>query len=55
MAGPAAEEGKPAGLVFVAIASPDGERVVRLDGDRGRDGNRAHAVRTALRLLAGGS
>jgi PncC family amidohydrolase len=55
VAGPGAEEGKPAGLVFVAIATPDGERVVRLDGDRGREENRAHAVRTALRLLADGS
>ncbi len=55
VAGPSAEEGKPAGLIFVAVCSPDSERVVRLEGDRGRDGNRAHAVRTALRLLADGS
>lgn len=54
VAGPGAEEGgKPAGLVFVAVAGPDGARVVRLDGDNGREGNRIAAVRAALRLLAG--
>ncbi len=52
VAGPGAEGGKPAGLVYVAIASPDGEQVERLDGDRGREENRAGAVRAALRLLA---
>jgi PncC family amidohydrolase len=52
VAGPGSEGGKPAGLVFVAVESPDGATVVRLDGDRGREGNRAHAVATALRLLA---
>ncbi len=51
VAGPGAEGGKPAGLVFVAIASPGGGRVVRLEGDRGRDGNRANAVAAALRLV----
>ena len=45
VAGPGSDGGKPAGLIFVAIASPGGARVVRLDGDRGRDGNRANAVR----------
>ncbi|MBJ7609694.1 MAG: CinA family protein [Candidatus Dormibacteraeota bacterium] len=53
VAGPGSEEGgKPAGLVYVAIAAPDGDRVVRLDDDLGRDGNRAAAVRVALRLIA---
>lgn len=52
VAGPgSAEGGKPAGLVYVAIAAPGVDRVVRLDGDRGRDGNRAASVRAALRLL----
>jgi nicotinamide-nucleotide amidase len=51
VAGPGSEGGKPAGLVYVAIAAPDTSRVVRLDGDRGREGNRANAVATALRLL----
>ena len=51
VAGPAAEEGKPAGLVFVAIADQHGIRTGRLDGDHGREGNRAAAVRAALRLL----
>lgn len=52
VAGPGSEAGKPAGLVFVAVASPGGERTVRLEGDRGREGNRANAVATALRMLA---
>jgi nicotinamide-nucleotide amidase len=52
VAGPGEEEGgKPAGLVYVAVAAPAGERVVRLDEDRGREGNRAAAVAAALRLL----
>ncbi|HEY7927938.1 MAG TPA: CinA family protein [Candidatus Dormibacteraeota bacterium] len=52
VAGPGSEEGgKPAGLVFVALAAPGVERTVRLDGDHGRDGNRAAAVRAALQLL----
>ena len=55
VAGPGAEAGKPAGLVFVAIDFPGGGAVVRLDGDRGREANRAHAVRAALRLLTDGA
>ena len=51
VAGPGSDGGKPAGLIFVAIASPGGTRVVRLDGDHGREANRANAVRAALRLL----
>ena len=50
VAGPDAERGKPAGLVFVAVASARGVRVERLDGDRGREENRAAAVRVALQL-----
>ena len=55
VAGPGAEGGKPAGLVYVAVVTPDGARVVRLDGDRGREENRANAVATALRLLPEGT
>jgi len=43
---------KPAGLVFVAVAGPAGERrLVRHDQDLGRAGNRVAAVRAALLLL----
>jgi PncC family amidohydrolase len=53
VAGPASEgTDKPPGLVFVAVAGPGGDtRVVRLDRDLGREGNRAAAVRAALNLL----
>ena len=50
VAGPDASEHKPAGLVFVAVADPAGVRVIRLDDDRGRELNRAHAVKAAIRL-----
>ena len=50
VAGPAASEHKPAGLVFVAVASQRGVRRLRLDEDHGREGNRAAAVRAALAL-----
>jgi PncC family amidohydrolase len=54
VAGPGSEEGgKPAGLVFIALAAPGVERLVRLDGDHGREGNRAAAVQAALELLVG--
>src|SRR3984893_16468555 len=46
----AGRDGKPAGLVFVALAADNGNEVTRLDGDHGREGNRARAVREALRL-----
>jgi PncC family amidohydrolase len=52
VAGPGSEDGgKPAGLVFVAVASPGEVRVLRLDGDHGREGNRARAVHRALSML----
>jgi PncC family amidohydrolase len=53
VAGPAGEGAtKPPGLVFVAVAGPGATtRCVRLDDDRGREGNRASAVTAALRLL----
>jgi PncC family amidohydrolase len=52
VAGPEASEQKPAGLIFVAVATPDSARVIRLDGDLGREANRARAVRAALELCA---
>ncbi|GAC1574439.1 MAG: hypothetical protein NVS3B18_08040 [Candidatus Dormibacteria bacterium] len=51
VAGPRTEGGKPAGLVYVAMSSPAAAKVVRLDDDRGREGNRAAAVAAALHLL----
>ena len=51
VAGPGEERGKPAGLAFVAISSPEMERVVRLDHDHGREANRAACVRAALELI----
>ena len=52
VAGPAADSAaKPAGLVWVAVAGPEGGvRAVRLSDDQGREGNRAAAVHAALRL-----
>jgi PncC family amidohydrolase len=41
---------KPVGLIFVGIVTPWSDRVVRLEGDSGRDANRAGAVLAALRL-----
>jgi nicotinamide-nucleotide amidase len=54
VAGPSAEgSSKPAGLIWVAAAGPDGERrALRLEGDHGREANREAAVRAALRLCA---
>jgi PncC family amidohydrolase len=52
VAGPGADSAeKPAGLIWVAVAGPDGRRrAVRLEGDHGRESNRGAAVRAALRL-----
>ena len=50
VAGPDASEQKPAGLIFIAVADARGVRGIRLDEDRGREANRAHAVRVALLL-----
>jgi nicotinamide-nucleotide amidase len=56
VAGPAADDTRrPAGLVYVAVTVATGAttlRVQRLDGDRGREANRAGAVRAALHLCA---
>ncbi|MEU6077336.1 CinA family protein [Micromonospora sp. NPDC047074] len=52
VAGPEPQDGKPVGLVYVAVAGPSGSRVRQLDLDGGRDHIRAVTVREALRLLA---
>lgn len=41
---------KPVGLVFVAVMDDRGEAIERLDGDLGREENRARAVQVALGL-----
>jgi len=52
VAGPGASQGKPAGLTWVAVAGPASGEVSarRLDGDHGREANRAAAVRAVLEL-----
>jgi PncC family amidohydrolase len=54
VAGPSFDPGgKPAGLVWVAVAGPGEQvRAVKLGDDHGREGNRAAAVHAALRLAA---
>ncbi|WP_229401173.1 CinA family protein [Micromonospora okii] len=52
VAGPEPQDGKPVGLVYVAVAGPDGSEVRELDLDGGRDHVRSTAVIEALRLLA---
>jgi nicotinamide-nucleotide amidase len=44
---------KPVGLIWVAAARREGEvRLRRLDGDLGREANRARAVSAAIALAA---
>lgn len=52
VAGPEPQDGKPVGLVYVAVAGPNGGEVRQLDLGTGRDHVRAEAVVEALRLLA---
>ncbi|NGM11779.1 CinA family protein [Verrucosispora sp. WMMA2044] len=52
VAGPEPQDGKPVGLVFVAVAGPGGTEVRELNLDGGRDQVRGAAVTEALRLLA---
>lgn len=52
VAGPEPQDGKPVGLVYVAVAGPNGGAVRQLDLGGGRDQVRAAAVVEALRLLA---
>lgn len=48
VAGPDGSAGKPAGLIYVCVAGPADVKVRRLEGDRGRESNRARAVQEAL-------
>ena len=52
VAGPDPQDGKPVGLVYVAVAGPSGAQVreLRLDGDRAAI--RTESVTRALLLLA---
>ncbi|MBM7493100.1 nicotinamide-nucleotide amidase [Micromonospora luteifusca] len=52
VAGPEPQDGKPVGLVYVAVAGPNGTEVRQLSLDGGREHVRAAAVVEALRLLA---
>ncbi|MDG4802245.1 CinA family protein [Micromonospora sp. WMMD980] len=52
VAGPEPQDGKPVGLVYVAVAGPAGAEVRRLDLDGGRDHIRTAAVVEALRMFA---
>lgn len=52
VAGPEPQDGKPVGLVYVAVAGPNGGEVRQLDLGSGRDHVRAGAVVEALRLLS---
>ncbi|MGC4787707.1 CinA family protein [Micromonospora sp. DT178] len=52
VAGPEPQDGKPVGLVYVAVAGPSGTHIRQLDLDGGRDHIRSAAVVEALRLLA---
>ncbi len=51
VAGPGHSDLKPPGLVYVALASPEGTRCERLTDDLGREGNRHAAAALALQLL----
>jgi PncC family amidohydrolase len=52
VAGPAASEKKPSGLVFIAVSMLGTGQVIRLDDDLGREANRAKAVHAALGLIS---
>ncbi len=53
VAGPGSSESKPAGLIYVALAGPDGVVVRQLDRDLGRHLNRVAAVEVALEMAVG--
>lgn len=52
VAGPEPQDGKPVGLVYVAVAGPAGTVARQVDLGGGRDHIRSAAVIEALRLLA---
>ena len=52
VAGPGHSELKPPGLVYVALAAPEGARCLKLVDDLGREGNRLAAASLALQLLS---
>ena len=52
VAGPEPQDGKPVGLVYVAVAGPAGETVRELTLDGNRDAVRTESVTRALLLLA---
>lgn len=51
VAGPATQEGKPVGLVFVGVAGPSGVRTERFDFDGERAEIREQTMRAALDLV----
>lgn len=51
VAGPATQEGKPVGLVYVGVAGPDGVRTRRFDLDGERPEIREQTVTAALDLV----
>ncbi|MFC3991412.1 CinA family protein [Actinoplanes siamensis] len=51
VAGPEPQDGKPVGLVYVAVAGPDGTRVRELALTGNRDAVRTESVTAVLQLL----
>lgn len=51
VAGPDQQEGKPVGLAYVAVAGPEGQRVLEVQGSGGRSQVRHDVVDAALELL----
>lgn len=51
VAGPATQEGKPVGLVYIGVASPDGVRSRRFDFDGDRAEIREKVVKAAIDLV----
>jgi nicotinamide-nucleotide amidase len=52
IAGPESPDGQPVGTVFVAVATPQAERVVRFAFDGDRSAIRAQTVAALVRLMA---
>jgi PncC family amidohydrolase len=51
VAGPAGSEAKPPGLIYVCASSASAVAEIKLEGDRGREGNRRRAVVAAIELI----